>query len=503
MILNYGLVERSVAVDDLETYAREGRLSETLESYARYFTPTQLERFRVGLTASTDLDVVAISQFLYTPQGEALLRELGEIIQSGGRQNGFLAIRGSVILAAADPNQGLTLLNVLKKFPTPVIRIDLRQASNLTGDFIGALNQTEATAALIQNLSAQAAAEQSLPNPSTELASPGSFLWDVIPLEGVALPTNLYLPQRNRLNASARPVVVLSHGLGGSQRTLAYLAEHLASYGFAVLVVEHPGSSEEQLSALLSGQASRVTPPDELTRRPLAIQELLNDLTHLTRLDARLRGRLDLRRIGVMGQSFGAYTTLALAGAEINLERLEAACPPEFDELNLSLLLQCLALELPQPLPQLGDPRIRAAIAVNPLDSAIFGQASLAEIDIPMMLVSGSADTVTPALAEQIRPFTWLTTPEKYLLQFRGGTHFSIISGAETEGAVPVPDAVIGPSPETAERYIRAMSVAFFATHLTEDPAYRPYLSAAYASQLSQSELPLSLIQSLSPEQLP
>ena len=43
------------------------------------------------------------------------------------------------------------------------------------------------------------------------------------------------------------------------------------------------------------------------------------------------------------------------------------------------------------------------------------------------MLIAGSADTVAPALLEQIQPFTWLTSPNKYLVLMNNGTHFSTI----------------------------------------------------------------------------
>jgi len=56
------------------------------------------------------------------------------------------------------------------------------------------------------------------------------------------LPTTLYLPQRQQRGSQA-PLVVLSHGLGADQGSLAYLAQHLASYGFAVAALEHPGSN--------------------------------------------------------------------------------------------------------------------------------------------------------------------------------------------------------------------------------------------------------------------
>ncbi len=190
-----------------------------------------------------------------------------------------------------------------------------------------------------------------------------------------------------------------------------------------------------------------------------------------------------------------------MAGAKINFEQLQANCPALEETLNISLLLQCLALNLPNNEYNLSDSRIKAAIAINPVDSSIFGQASLSQIKIPLMIVSSSSDTVAPALPEQIRPFTWLTTSNKYLALINGGTHFSTTTESSNT-TVPVPTQVIGASPALARRYVRALSVPFFQTYVAEQPSYLPYLSTDYVNIISRQPLPLSLIKSLTSEQL-
>lgn len=127
------------------------------------------------------------------------------------------------------------------------------------------------------------------------------------------------------------------------------------------------------------------------------------------------------------------------------------------------------------------------------------GQANLSQIKIPVMIVSGSADTVAPSLPEQIQPFTWLTTPNKYLALITSRTHFSTIaeSPQTPQGGIPVPPQVIGPNPALAQRYVQALSVAFFQTYVAQQPSYLRYLSAGYVSTLSKEPLPLSLVQTL------
>ncbi|MEO0456927.1 MAG: alpha/beta fold hydrolase [Cyanobacteria bacterium P01_A01_bin.114] len=496
---NYGPIGRYISVESLSIYAHTGELTEELEGYSRYLTPQQLEQLRTGLLVSADLDVVAVSQFLYTPQGEAILAGLGEVIQTAGRQNGALAIRGAVIVAAADPDGGLNVLNVLKHFPTQGVRVDLGRFAVVARAAIAEINQTRQTTAQIREQFTQSATDpvgdRSLTSQFT-LASAGPVGWEKQAFTPSSLPTDLYLPEGQNL-----PLVVISHGLGGNRATLAYLAEHLASHGFAVVVVEHEGSNEAQLGELLSGQAREAVEPTEMVRRPTSIQALLDDLETASQQDPALLNRINFQQVGVLGQSFGAYTTLALAGATIDLDQLEESCPPRVAQLNLSLLLQCLVPSLPDPLPPLQDQRVQAAIAINPFNSAIFGPEGLANITVPTMFVSGTADTVTPALAEQIRPFSWLDAPERYLLLMEGATHFSTIFDPEAVEAVSVPERAIGPSPELAQRYVKALSLAFFKTHLAGDETYRQYLDPSYAAVLSQPDMPISLIRELTLEE--
>ena len=305
-------------------------------------------------------------------------------------------------------------------------------------------------------------------------------------------PTDLYLPSLS----TPRPLIVISHGLGSDRSSFAYLAQHLASYGFAVAVPEHPGSDANHLQALFQGTVARVTNPREFIDRPLDITYLLDELDRRSRSDPTFQGRLNLQAVGVIGQSYGGYTALALAGAKLDFQQLQTDCRRLDKSLNLSLVLQCLALQLPNQPYKLADPRIKAAIAIDPIDRSIMGQSGLSQIQIPTMIVAGSADTVAPALPEQIQPFAWLTTPDKYLVLIDGGTHFSTIDESPN-AVVPVPASVIGSDPALAHRYMRALSVAFFQIYVANQLTYRSFLSASYTNTISQKPLNLSLVRSL------
>lgn len=513
IFISYGPIQLSLPVSALEEYAIEGKINQNLGFYAQFFKPEQMEQLRRILQTRANVSPVAVAQFLYTPQGEILLRRIGEIIQTKAFQPGFYAIRAALIQAAADP-EGLTPLNVLRKFPTYAIRINsdrgfeiIEDLSNLIGKTQGAIAAVEQEAlAEISASSTQSPFQASpLATPSNiptgrDLQEPGPLSWEMQTLtlndlsRSRTFPVDVYLPQ---LSGRAAPVIVISHGLGSDRSSYAYLAKHLASHGFAVALPEHPGSNSEQLQALVSGLTSDAAPPSEAVDRPLDMKYLLDQLA------ATYRGRLDMQQVGVLGQSFGGYTALALAGAEINFEKLQKDCDLLDESLNLSLLLQCRALLLPQIDYQLQDERIKAAIAINPVDSSIFGKSEMGDIKIPVMLFASSNDTAAPALSEQILPFTWLTTPNKYLVLMKKATHFSTLGEAfEGTGVVKIPTQVAGPNPTTAFGYVKALSLAFFKSHVSNEPEYQQYLNAAYAQSISRDEIPLILIESLTEEQL-
>lgn len=63
-------------------------------------------------------------------------------------------------------------------------------------------------------------------------------------MSGRSVPVDFYVPNQQAKPGAPIPVIVISHGLGSDRTTFAYLAIHLASYGFAVLVPEHPEATQ-------------------------------------------------------------------------------------------------------------------------------------------------------------------------------------------------------------------------------------------------------------------
>lgn len=508
--LSYGLLERSINLETLEEFSQSEDIPPDLRSYTRAFTPEQIEQFRQLLRTRFDLSPVGISQFLYTDQGEALLQQLGEVVRTESGLSGARALRAALVLAAFDP-EGLTPLTILEHFPLDGLQIDLTQTSQIVAQVQRQVTQTQRAIAAIEAEADEAIDSTPRPNfddlPQVDRRGTYSidqYSFDLADAErDRTFAVDLYLPILKPAQAPP-PIVVISHGLGSNRDTFAYLARHLASHGFAVAVPEHPGSNTQQLEALIEGRAQQVTEPTEFIDRPLDVTRLLDELERRAQAGSALQGRYDVQQVGVMGQSLGAYTAFALAGVPLNRNQLAADCAKTNAitfSLNLSLLLQCDVLNLPVP-DQINfrDARVKAIFAINTVGSSLLDRSALADVNIPVMVVSGGADTVTPALPEQITPFSQLVVPDRYLLMMENATHFSAIDIPDGETAtVTLPSELVGPNPAIAHQYLTAFSLAFFGHHLQQVEPLKNYLTPAYARYLSQPDLPIDLVRNFSP----
>ena len=509
--VTYGLLERSISIDALENFAKTGEVDDDLYVYTSYVNPAQRKQLRSALQTKADVTPVAISQFLYSPQGELLLKRLGQVIQSEARTDGAVGIRAALILAAADSTEGFTPLSIIRKFPTRGIRVDLQKTLQVAGELQRLVSDTQRSVSKIVALADRNAAEFPVQK-TIDLTTPGQIATDRFtvtltdntrfPITGNkqprSFPVDVYLP---RITTNT-PAIVISHGLGSDRTTFKYLATHLASHGFAVFVPEHPGSNANQIQALLSGLSSEITDPTEFIDRPLDVKYSLDYFSNLSRTDSRLKF-VNFQKVGILGQSFGGYTVLALAGAPLNFQSLNENCTEStlLTSFNVSLALQCRATQLFNQNYPLADPRIAAVIAINPLTSIVFGPASLGEIKIPTMIVSSGSDTIAPSLPEQILPFTQLKMSDRYLVMMPTGSHFSTLEeAASSPGSVSVPEGVIGPNPAQARRYMNALSLAFFRTYLTDQGAsFRSFLTSSYVKSISDPTNPISLVNDFDP----
>jgi predicted dienelactone hydrolase/ABC-type amino acid transport substrate-binding protein len=510
-------LEVSLSLDSLKTFAETGEITGDLKLFTLFLDDNMMTQLRQGLQRRLNYDVRQVYNLTYSPLGRDALEQLGKVVHFSPKRNGFYGLRAALIGAAANSNEeGWTILDAIAQFPTKTIKVNTRDLLKLKNTLSVYLEYNQAAVAAIETQARTEAESQSdltLENLS-DLSQSGthSFRRETLTVTNPALrqtakglsvnydfTVDAYIPQG--LSQTA-PIVIISHGFGSIKENFVTIAEHLASYGFVVFVPEHIGSDLSYRQTYLQGRLSTLLSPVEFLNRPQEISFLIDRLEELAANDSQWTKLLNLEQIGVMGDSLGATTALSLAGAEIDYVRLIETCNQAEVTLNLSLYLQCRAQYLPPENFNLGDRRIKAALAAHPLASGIFGPEGMSEIDIPLLITAGSDDLVAPVVTEQIHPFVWVQSKPKYLALFKPGTHFAA-SEEGSEGAESIPAFLIGKHQEFGRKYFRGLNVAFFEAYLRDRREFLPYLSSAYAQAISQDKpMALEIIQSLTPEEL-
>jgi predicted dienelactone hydrolase len=235
-----------------------------------------------------------------------------------------------------------------------------------------------------------------------------------------AVPVRLYLPNSgNATNAQAPvPLMVFSHGIGGSRRGYSYLGQHVASHGIASLHLQHVGSDRAlwmgnplSLVGRLQDAAQETEAVNRVLDFKFALDTLMGDAAQ-----ADLARRVHPQRIVAAGHSYGANTTLLASGARV---------------------------PRPGKVIDLHDPRVRAAIAIS--SPPFYGQAEptqiLAGIDVPSLHVTATEDIIRipgyySGSEDRIKVFDATGGPRKWLAVYTGGSHSMFTDRSGTGGTL-------------------------------------------------------------------
>lgn len=181
----------------------------------------------------------------------------------------------------------------------------------------------------------------------------------------------------------ALPLVVLSHGYGGSWRNLSWLAGELVAKGYVVAATDHPGTTTFDRSKVEAAK---------LWERPRDLSRLVDAVL----ADKELGSHIDGKRIAAIGHSLGGWTVAALAGARVDAERYAADC-----EANTSPRVCALSHELGLDSGgearkalegDLRDPRIGAVVSLDLGLARGFSPESLAAVKIPVLIFGAGID---------------------------------------------------------------------------------------------------------------
>ena len=270
------------------------------------------------------------------------------------------------------------------------------------------------------------------------------------------------------------PLIVLSHGTGGSAFMMAWLGTVLAQRGYIAAAVNHPGNN--------SGEAYTVEGFtfwwERATDLSVVIDQMLKDATFGPHIDAK--------RIGAAGFSLGGYTMIEIAGG--------ITVPDDFYRFCISNASEPLCKDVPEfpglrdkaaALARLAkddslikdaydhasdsrrDSRVRAVFAIAPVLAPAFDPSSLEKISIPVEMVVGSIDPI--ALPSTNARYFAAHIPGAKLTLLSGVAHYTYLDTC-TDDARKINPSLCTDSPgldrEAVHKKTAQMALSFFAANL-------------------------------------
>ena len=309
-----------------------------------------------------------------------------------------------------------------------------------------------------------------------------TFVWYPAP-EGTET-TLIRIPQDNPVftaglgawNAPMRgdgplPLILMSHGTGGSALQMMWLARALASEGYVVAAVDHHGNSAAETEFDPRGFLL----PRE---RALDITAVLDQLLE----DPELGPSIDRKRIGAVGFSLGGFTVALLAGAQGDVDRFRRFCDgpmrdrtcdpqtefPEAVELFRELLAsdtrtQRLFGQFAEPA---RDPRISTIALLAPALAQAVSDDSLGTMEPPILVIGASGDDIAPVSTNAER---LALAPHARIQVIDEATHYDFLNLCTRRGKrfVPVCKGGSVPREDVHRQAIRFLSGHFAATLAT------------------------------------
>lgn len=216
------------------------------------------------------------------------------------------------------------------------------------------------------------------------------------------------------------PLVIFSHGLGGSRFGYSHIGQHFARSGFVALHLQHAGSDRAVWQGgpltLLGNVRDAASEANAVAR----VQDVSFALTTLL-ADRELGGLIDTQAIAVAGHSYGANTAMLIVGASI-----------ERDGKRVSYT----------------DARIKAAILLSapPFHGEGNQAAVLRDVRLPTLHITGSDDVIrVPGygsdVADRIGVFRDMPAARpdmKFLAIFEGGEHSVFTDRTRSERALAI-----------------------------------------------------------------
>lgn len=259
------------------------------------------------------------------------------------------------------------------------------------------------------------------------------------------------------------PLVIFSHGSGGNLTNQAWLAAALAERGMIAVSLNHPGTTTRDNGP--PGSAA-------LWERPADIRRVIDAVLQAGSAILPPGGQVAPDRIALIGHSLGGFTALWSLGARFDLARFEADCrtPASPAPCRIAKLYHLgKTAEAPARLAaDQREPRLRAAVALDPGLARAFSPDSLTRVETPLLLIPATApNPEMPPAAETGYLAAHLPPANHRVEPLAGAAHFSFLPECKPGGAALIAaddpdDAIIcrdGPGGNRADLHRRTIAL--------------------------------------------
>ena len=240
-------------------------------------------------------------------------------------------------------------------------------------------------------------------------------------------------------DAKPRPVILFSHGFGGTARMMAWFGAPMARAGYVVVAVDHPGNNG----------LDKMTTPGAIMSWTRAGD--LKAALAAAKADPTIGPHMDLGKVGVAGFSAGGFTSLVAAGAKVDMNRFLAFCkthptdgvcmpqkefPLSMDDAQKAMASPALAPEAARAGDDHRIPEVKAAFAIAPAIVQGLPPEGLAKIRTPVVIFLGSADPVAPP--DTNGRVAARAIPHAELVELPGVKHYDFLSTCTLAGQTVV-----------------------------------------------------------------
>jgi len=259
--------------------------------------------------------------------------------------------------------------------------------------------------------------------------------------------------------ATAYPLVIISHGYSNPSVALSWLAENLASKGYVVAAIRHedPDISDR----------TKVAGP--ALRRPLDIAFVATQMTLHSPVPC------DSNAVALIGYSMGGYGVLAAGGASYE------ASSPLVTQMPGHLLNPYL--HNGSGLADIHVKNVKAIVGLAPAGGGAFGAfgaTGIAAIRAPLLLIAGDHDQTVNYTTGARTFFDDAIHAKRYLLTFRGAGHAIGFGPAPLSMRQTLWDMDWFEDPVWRKDRIIAVNLhfisAFLALHVKNDTSKQAYL---------------------------